>query len=412
MSSAKPQVQLPRYHSIDSLRAVTMLLVLVFHAAIIYLPFDTDRVLYQDEMRSPFTGWVVLFTRLFHMPVFFMVSGFFAAFLYDTRGAMAFLHHRLKRIGLPLVYSFLVLYPLMAAGDLYTKYLTGDAPLDVERELWSFVQTLGIDLWHLWFLYQLLILCVAAAAIMPLIRFVPESTRDRLLDLFKGTVDRWWGVALWAAIGFLTLYFPSGIFLFDIDTSLLPPYWMLVGNGVFVALGWLVYKRREVLEGFKSHAWGYFIAGFIGHGVYLYLGFLKGSTQVVMLILETLGLQVGADAIDRNAQILTTACLALAVYLLVFGLFGIFLRYFESENAYWRYIADASFWIYLAHVPVIVILAPLLSFWALPALLKFCLLSAATTAITTIIYHYCVRATFIGEMLNGRRYPRVAPWRG
>ena len=77
MSSAKPQVQLPRYHSIDSLRAVTMLLVLVFHAAIIYLPFDTDRVLYQDEMRSSFTGWVVLFTRLFHMPVFFMVSGFF-----------------------------------------------------------------------------------------------------------------------------------------------------------------------------------------------------------------------------------------------------------------------------------------------------------------------------------------------
>ena len=412
MSSAKSQVQLPRYHSIDSLRAVTMLLVLVFHAAIIYLPFDTDRVLYQDEMRSPFTGWVVLFTRLFHMPVFFMVSGFFAAFLYDTRGAMAFLYHRLKRIGLPLVYSFLVLYPLMAAGDLYTKYLTGDAPLDVERELWSFVQTLGIDLWHLWFLYQLLILCVVAAAIMPLIRFVPESTRDRLLDLFKGTVDRWWGVALWAAIGFLTLYFPSGIFLFDIDTSLLPPYWMLVGNGVFVAFGWLVYKRREVLEGFKSHAWGYFIAGFIGHGVYLYLGFLKGSTQVVMLILDTLGLQVGADAIDRNAQILTTACLAFAVYLLVFGLFGIFLRYFESENAYWRYIADASFWIYLAHVPVIVILAPLLSFWAFPALLKFCLLSAATTAITTIIYHYCVRATCIGEILNGRRYPRVAPWRG
>ena len=411
MSSTGPKTQLPRYHSIDSLRAVTMLLVLVFHAAIVYLPFDTDRVLYQDAMRSPFTGWVVLFTRLFHMPVFFLVSGFFAAFLFDTRGAQAFLRHRLKRIGLPLVCSFLVLYPLMAAGDLYTKLLTGDAPLDVGRELQSFVQTVGIDLWHLWFLYQLLILCVAAAAIMPLIRFVPEGTRDRLLALFKGTVYHWWGVALWAAIGFLTLYFPSGIFLFDIDTSLLPPWWMLVGNGVFVAFGWLVYKRREVLEGFKSHAWRYFIAGFIGHGVYLYLGFLKGSTRVVMFMLDTIGSQVGADAVERSAQILTTACLALTVYLLVFGLLGIFLRYFESENAYWRYIADASFWIYLAHVPVIVVLAPLMSSWALPALLKFCLLSAATTAITAIMYHYCVRATFIGEMLNGRRYPRVAPWR-
>ena len=146
------------YHSIDSLRAVTMLLVLVFHAAIIYLPFDTDRVLYQDEMRSPFTGWVVLFTRLFHMPVFFLVSGFFARLFVRYPGAMTFLSHRLKadRASPRLQLSGAV--STMAAGDsLYQIPDGGDAPLDVERDLRSFVQTLGIDLWHLWFLYQLLI---------------------------------------------------------------------------------------------------------------------------------------------------------------------------------------------------------------------------------------------------------------
>ena len=239
MSSTGPKTQLPRYHSIDSLRAVTMLLVLVFHAAIVYLPLTRTAFCIRTSMRSPFTGWVVLFTRLFHMPVFFLVSGFFAAFLFDTRGTQTFLRHRLKRIGLPLVCSFLVLYPLMAAGDLYTKLLTGDAPLDVGRELQSFVQAVGIDLWHLWFLYQLLILCVAAAAIMPLIRLVPEGTRDRLLDLFKGTVYRWWGVALWAAIGFLTLYFPSGIFLFDIDTLYCRPIGCWSGTGFLSPLaGW------------------------------------------------------------------------------------------------------------------------------------------------------------------------------
>ena len=55
-------------------------------------------------------------------------------------------------------------------------------------------------------------------------------------------------------------------------------------------------------------------------------------------------------------------------------------------------------------------LAPLLSFWMLPALVKFIIVTAGTIAVTMITYHYWVRATFIGAVLNGRRLPRVVPW--
>ena len=387
MPNPESKSSLPRYHSIDSLRAVTMLLVLIFHVAIVYIPFDTDLVPYQDAQRSPLLGWVVLFTRLFHMPIFFLVAGFFAAFLYQSRGAGGFLSHRLKRVGLPLLCCWLVIYPLLLLCEIYTQVVIAQPPQDVGGELLSIAQKRGINLWHLWFLYQLMLLCIIAVPVVFLTRVLPQPARTVLLNACQRVTPRFAGVLLWAFISGLTLYLPGSIFLFDVDTSLLPPLWALAGNGVFVAFGWLLYQYREALAGFKRPAWGYFIAGVILHGVYLYLTSALGHTHIV-----------------------TIACLALTVWLLIYGLLGLFLRYLEGENAIRRYIADASFWIYVSHPPVLAVLAPLLSFWALPALVKFTIVTAGTVAVTAITYHYWVRATFIGAMLNGRRLPRVVPW--
>ena len=372
----------------DALRAVTMLLVLIFHACIVYIPFTTDLVPYQDAQRSPFLGWVVLFTRLFHMPVFFLISGFFAAFLYETRGARSFLVHRLKRVGLPLVYSWLILYPLMIGSWFYARSMVAGSVPDVGREVLSVIQAQGINLWHLWFLYQLLILCVIAVPVISLAGLIPQLLRERLLAISKDLILRPWGVALWVFTSAVILNHPSGIFLFDVDTSLLPPVANLAGNGIFVVFGWLLYQHREVFNELKQPAWGYFITGFVCHGVYLYLVFSKGNTHIV-----------------------TITSLALSVWLLIYGILGLFLRYLDGENPWRRYIADASFWIYLSHPPVLALLAPLLSFWAFPAVVKFCVVTGATLAITMVTYHYWVRATLIGEILNGRRYPRVVPWR-
>ena len=70
-----------------------------------------------------------------------------------------------------------------------------------------------------------------------------------------------------------------------------------------------------------------------------------------------------------------------------------------------------SYWMYIIHLPITILLPPLLADFPLPAGAKFSLVLLATGAITLVTYHYLVRGTFIGERLNGRRYPRVAPWR-
>jgi len=47
--------------------------------------------------------------------------------------------------------------------------------------------------------------------------------------------------------------------------------------------------------------------------------------------------------------------------------------------------------------------------WPLHWSLKFPLILAITAALLLTSYHYLVRDTFIGKLLNGRRYPRLLP---
>ena len=71
-----------------------------------------------------------------------------------------------------------------------------------------------------------------------------------------------------------------------------------------------------------------------------------------------------------------------------------------------RYVSDASYWMYLVHLPFAIGIPGVLAPAPLPAIVKFAITVAITTAATLVSYHYLVRATAIGALLNGRRYPR------
>ena len=66
---------------------------------------------------------------------------------------------------------------------------------------------------------------------------------------------------------------------------------------------------------------------------------------------------------------------------------------------------------YIIHLPIVIAMAPVLSGINVSAELKFAFVFVVTSFLCLITYHYLARATFIGACLNGRRYPRVVPWR-
>ena len=90
---------------------------------------------------------------------------------------------------------------------------------------------------------------------------------------------------------------------------------------------------------------------------------------------------------------------------MLIGLLGVTLKYLKRENGLFRYFTDASYWIYLTHLVFTILFANILYFVEMPSLMKFVIGVCLTFAICTLSYHYLVRNTAVGVLLNGRRYP-------
>ena len=72
-------------------------------------------------------------------------------------------------------------------------------------------------------------------------------------------------------------------------------------------------------------------------------------------------------------------------------------------------MSNASYWMYLTHLAPITWMAGLLARSDACAFVKFAIGLGVTRIVTALTYHFFVRATAIGELLNGRRHPRSLP---
>jgi ABC-type multidrug transport system ATPase subunit len=71
-----------------------------------------------------------------------------------------------------------------------------------------------------------------------------------------------------------------------------------------------------------------------------------------------------------------------------------------------RYVADASYWIYLVHLPLVAALQVWVGDWPLHWSVKYPLIVLTALALLLLSYHWLVRDTPVGQLLNGRRHPR------
>lgn len=102
---------------------------------------------------------------------------------------------------------------------------------------------------------------------------------------------------------------------------------------------------------------------------------------------------------------------AFLMWSLTLGVIGLFLTFFERQSPLFRYIADSAYWLYLAHAPLIMLIQIWIAYWPLHWSIKFVLIHLFLLAPLFLAYHFLVRGTWVGVMLNGRRLPLTAPWR-
>ena len=112
--------------------------------------------------------------------------------------------------------------------------------------------------------------------------------------------------------------------------------------------------------------------------------------------------------LEGTEHILYTFAYTIGLWCWVFGLVGAAVRFLSSSSPTTRYLADASYWIYLMHMSTIVFFLSLMRPYDWHWTIKLAIMVLGSMPILLLSYHYLVRFTWIGAILNGRRQPRPA----
>ena len=114
-------LQSGRLHYMDHLRALAMLAGVLFHAALAYSPLMQPFFPTADRQSSPLVDVFVWLPHLLRMPLFFTVSGFFAAWIIAHRGPTGLLRQRIRRIALPFIVAWPLVFLAMSAATTWAN---------------------------------------------------------------------------------------------------------------------------------------------------------------------------------------------------------------------------------------------------------------------------------------------------
>lgn len=516
-----------RRHDLDALRAFAMLLGIVLHGAMSFIPGGGVLWGVQDSHADPLYGVLLASIHGWRMALFFLVSGFFTAMLWKKRGLRALLIHRFKRIFLPLLLSMVTVIPTMwivsdylrsqgsaaafaspdgefsdaepsgsqsessnvnvwaavatddqaalkvyldQGGDVLAKDPYGSTPLhvaclfgrggtaelllDADADLevlnddgkrpqdlleldWattaSIAQMVQLPLdqeevragreeiaraidektgravktalkagnqtageatlfaslfefpvfFHLWFLW---FLCLYVGGFALIVKFVRASHVPAIPDKWLLSRLRYlWLIPFAAAAQY---FMARAQYAYGPDTSvgLLPLPAVFAYYAIFFGYGAVYFgaSDAEVVVG----------RGFVG----------KLAIAILILFPVGLGLQ-GPDSV--GGRILFAVMQTSYAWVMSFGMIGLFHRFCRVPRFWLRYLSDSSYWLYLVHIPLLMVFQFLVRDWLVPSFVKLSLVCTATTALLLLSYQFCVRDTWVGLLLNGRRYPKL-----
>ncbi len=103
----------------------------------------------------------------------------------------------------------------------------------------------------------------------------------------------------------------------------------------------------------------------------------------------------------ENAKPLITS---IYCWTMIFGFIGFFKFLFSNPSGLVRYISDSSYWLYLGHQPLVQAYQIIFSDWDMPIYFKFPFVCIITGLTLLVIYHFFIRYSFVGTILNGPRY--------
>jgi fatty acid desaturase len=385
----------PRYHGLDALRGISMILVVVLHAALAYAVIPIPNLIWtvRDPAAHPVFDVLCWWTLGISSP-FYLMSGLFAAELCEARGARAFLISRTKRIVGPFLAAGLTVLPatffVWVAGWLISGQCTPREFLRMKFHALGYQRNLYGPA-HLWSLEYLAVMLAAYTAYSAARRmFRPAPHPEIAPSWLRRVLTSPWKPLLLALPTTLILWAGHNQIgldaIMDRANSFFPEPFRLCHNFVFFVVGISLHRMRDNLHRLSRYGWSYLglsIPVFACRALLIQQDLLRPVTGAAALPLVLAG--------------------ALFTWLMTFGLLGLALGVLNRSHPALSYLADSSYWVYLCHLPIVGLLQVDLYPVAAPGLVKFALVLSGTLALCFASYQVAVRHTFLGLWLHGRR---------
>jgi peptidoglycan/LPS O-acetylase OafA/YrhL len=388
-----------RLDYLDATRAFALVLGVVFHASLSFLPTFMGWAV-QDISTSPAVSVFLVISHSFRMELFFLLAGFFGCVTLRRKGVGAFVRSRAMRLGVPFVVGWFLLRPLVVSG-----WIMGSASLRGDFDFWAGIlagfqslKTLPAGIFtgsHLWFLYYLALvtaLTLVARAVLALTGSWRSAIARRADAVVAWLAHSPFSLPLLCVPTAAALWFMRFWAMDTPDQTLVPNLPVLVVYGGFFMLGWMIGRQFEVLTAFTRLVWYRWVFAGVGIVGVLMLGPIERDPGHVAYMAAHIGYALSY---------------ALMMGSLVGLTIGVFRKLFVRPQAWVRYVADSSYWMYLVHLPVVVWLQVAIAEVELNWSVKLAGVSVVTIAIALISYDLFVRSTIIGQVLNGRRQERV-----
>lgn len=382
-----PNPTATRLHHLDAVRAGALLLGIVLHSLLPFMP--EGGWLFADTQSSESLSMATFVIHMFRMALFMMLAGYFGRMVLHRRGAATFVRDRLRRIGLPLViFSPLMLASIIAVVAVGT--ILGFIPELVPPEGSQDGLLLLLNPVHLWFLLVLIeaIVCTVAARAV-LLRLLGTERAAAWAERI--------GSALASPAGMLIPALPyalgvalQGTALLGIaqPTTILPELSPTLAYFAAFLAGWFLHARAgAITRAGRRWRWQLPLA--------------------IVLTVPALYL-AGASLVEGTGTLIAAAAVqGVTAWLWCFGLIGLAEKVLSRKSPAVRYLADASYWIYLIHLPLLMAVGIVLAPYGLPILVKLLITWTVSMALLVLSYDLMVRSSWIGAWLNGRRHPRA-----
>jgi peptidoglycan/LPS O-acetylase OafA/YrhL len=385
-----------RYHGLDALRGITMVLVVVLHAALAYAVVPIPNLIWvvRDPAAHPVFDLLCWWTLGISSP-FYLMSGLFAAELVRSKGLWKFVKNRCKRIIGPFVAAGLIILPFTFFVWVGGWLVSGQCTLREIARMKFHTQGYQQNLYgpaHLWSLEYLAVMLLAYTVVQAI------SLKTRRpgvrVPLGSATLRRIltspWRPLLFALPTTLILW--AGLRVYGVDAmidrsnSFLPECYRLLHNSIFFVSGVMLHQLRDDLGRLVHWGWRYLILSvpaFFWRAFLLHHDLIRPLTWPGDFFLALAG--------------------AIFAWLITFGMLGLALGVFRQPRPALRYLADSSYWVYLCHLPLVGLLQLDLLPLAIPASFKFAAVLSVTMALCLASYQVMVRHTLLGRWLHGPR---------